>query len=717
MPSDKNGSGKKPAKGRLDHTAESGDGKKRSSSPSFVGRMLRPGVPSNMPPKPKRAAALQRQAVGVGAPARIAPPVHRDRPARPTSAAELPSSPPADGNGEAASPKKKKLHIGSPPMPVAPKGEAADDPQLAADALAAFDPNEVLRHYLDGDHTGALRLCFDPLTVCLKTSFIDVSDEIRHNINRYVETFLYILTRPDIVVSRDQTYALLACQHAMANLVALSSFAKTDPQLSIISKQKGNFGKTLFLYTALNEQYIHPKQFFDADPQVASLWYVSYALGAPTTASEHVWENKKRHYAYVDERLQTPDTRVNSIMFDATYINDDDARRMKIQLNKDIQRQIGTVNIRMAPVRDRVAIVSARWRPGTAVHRSISPLVDSLRDKYRLTLVHFGPHMDKSQVREFDEVRGIRIEDKTIDCTEIKDTNFQVVFYPDIGMSSESIWLSNMRLAPIQCVGYGHPTTTAGSLIDYFIGGAEVELAEKAKDFYTERLVLLPGLGAVPVYPLYAPRYPKCKNDTISISLAWGATKINYPMLLRLKAIIDRSRRPVFFKFFPGSGAVRYSSLNPLLREMGKILGKNARIYSERRYEEYMAEREDGHFALDSYPFGGYNTVVDALHIGHPVVTQEGDRFYNRASSALLRRVGLEELIAHSEEEYVEKAVRLANDDDYRERLQQHLRETDLKACLYEDGNAQYFRKAIDYLIENHDRLQREKSREPIYIR
>ncbi len=580
-----------------------------------------------------------------------------------------------------------------------------------------FDPKEVLRRYVGGDHAGAVDACRQALEAFGKESIDIPTPEFRRHVNTFVETLLFLLSRPDLVLTRSQTGQLMAGHHILANLAAISVFKSTDAHLALIGDQSRNFGKTLLLHSVRNRQYIDPKQFFDADPQLASMWYATYGIGSVAPIAEHVWNNLKRHLSYVDDRLQVPDHRINGLLFQATYVDDDCARAIKTRFNADIQRQIGSAGPKLAPVRDRIAIVSGKWRHGTAVYRSMSPLVETLRAKYRLTLVCLG-EMDSSVITDgFDEVRNVVQKGRTIDCTSLNKTDFQLAFFPDVGMTSESIWLSNMRLAPIQAVGYGHPTTTAGSRVDYFIGGAEVEVPSKAQEFYSERLVLIPGLAAVPVYPTYSPQFPKLQNDRIVVNLPWGVAKVNYPMVRRLKAIRERLNRPVAFHFLPGSGLDRYNAVPVALDDLGAILGKDAKVYSNRAYTEYMEIQEQAHFSLDSHPFGGYNTIVDSLHLGKPIVAQEGDRFYNRASSALLRRLGLDELIAHSEEEYIDKAVRLATDDVYRTDLSNHLRSTNLKARIFDDDSAQYFRKAIDHLIDNHERLQAESSREPIFIR
>ncbi|MDY0166014.1 MAG: hypothetical protein RBS80_05680 [Thermoguttaceae bacterium] len=596
-------------------------------------------------------------------------------------------------------------------------GAPSQDAPDAEKNVPDFDPAGVLRRYVDGDHDGAVDACSKTLMAFDRVNYEVVTPEIRRRVNEFVETLLYLLTRPDLVLTRLQTMLLLGAHHTLANLVAISAFKSTDAHLAIIGEQERNYGKTLLLHSVRNRRRVNPKQLFDVDPEVASMWYATYGLCSVSAIAEHVWKNLKEHLAYVDERLQVPDHRINGLLFQATYVDDDLARAIKSRFNTDIQRQIGATTPKLTPVRDRIAIISGKWRRGTAVYRSLSPLVDTLRGKYRLTLVCLGKQEHGVDTEGFDEVRYVAQEGRAFKCGSVKETDFQLAFFPDVGMTSESIWLSNMRLAPIQAVGYGHPTTTAGSRIDYFIGGAEVELPDKAQQFYSERLVLIPGLAAVPVLPAYTPKFPPQESDCMVINLPWSVAKINYPIVMRLKAIQDRITRPVEFRFFPGSGLHRYHSVPIILKELGGILGTSARLYSERRYADYMGEQEQAHFALESYPFGGYNTVVDSLHLGKPIVTQEGDRFYNRASSALLRRVGLDELITHSEEEYIDKAVRLANDDDYRQDIADHLRKTNLKARIFDDDSAQYFCKAIDYLIENHERLQAEGSREPIFVR
>ena len=78
--------------------------------------------------------------------------------------------------------------------------------------------------------------------------------------------------------------------------------------------------------------------------------------------------------------------------------------------------------------------------------------------------------------------------------------------------------------------------------------------------------------------------------------------------------------------------------------------------------------------AFDPYPYQGTHTTLETLSMGTPVVTLCGETYVRRASSALLMRLGFNELVADSPEEYIEIAVRLAKDQESLARLRAGIR-------------------------------------------
>ena len=60
-------------------------------------------------------------------------------------------------------------------------------------------------------------------------------------------------------------------------------------------------------------------------------------------------------------------------------------------------------------------------------------------------------------------------------------------------MEPQTYYLAHARLAPVQCVTWGHPLTTGIETIDYFLSSADLE-PPHADDHYTEKLVRLSHL-------------------------------------------------------------------------------------------------------------------------------------------------------------------------------------------------------------------------------
>jgi predicted O-linked N-acetylglucosamine transferase (SPINDLY family) len=77
---------------------------------------------------------------------------------------------------------------------------------------------------------------------------------------------------------------------------------------------------------------------------------------------------------------------------------------------------------------------------------------------------------------------------------------------------------------------------------------------------------------------------------------------------------------------------------------------------------EHLATYHRVDIALDTFPYNGTTTSCEALWMGVPVVTLVGDRHAARVGASLLSRVGLDELVAKSEDAYVATAARLATD-------------------------------------------------------
>jgi predicted O-linked N-acetylglucosamine transferase (SPINDLY family) len=85
-------------------------------------------------------------------------------------------------------------------------------------------------------------------------------------------------------------------------------------------------------------------------------------------------------------------------------------------------------------------------------------------------------------------------------------------------------------------------------------------------------------------------------------------------------------------------------------------------FFEPRPRRQYLELYQGVDIALDPFPYNGHTTSLDALWMGVPVVSLAEERAVSRAGLSQLTNLGLPELVAFSEEDYVRIAVQLAHD-------------------------------------------------------
>lgn len=555
------------------------------------------------------------------------------------------------------------------------------------------------------------------LTHFEKAAYITLSPPAQYFVNAFVKQFLNLFTQPEYLIAERHVGRFLRQNLVISNLVAVSSFRTTDAHLELLRDQEANFIKTLTLYSARNTIKFDRASFFDVDAGKASVWYSAYCqIYRSGLVNEVVAKNLREHFEFRDERLSLT-YEPQEAYFGSTYLDGECDSFIKPVVNRSLRAIGAQWPVRNTPDPKKIALFSALWSPSHSVHRITSQYVAALREKYHLTFYQlggFGLTIDKSL---FDEVRHVPDSGGKIDISAVVENDFQVAYFPDVGMSPHSIMLSNMRLAPIQIASLGHSVSTWGADIDYFISGAEVEVADRPEQNYSERLVLLPDCGAIHNKPEYQPSGRKKSVPEFLINCPWFSQKVNVRMCRLMQRIIDEAGRPLRFRLFSGSSLMRQADFLSFFRQLGSVL-KNVQleIVANRPYPEYMGLMEEGDISIDSFHFGGCNTIADSLLLRLPTVTYEGNKWYNRIGSQMLRMAGTPELVATNDDEYVAKVGRLIRDDEFRGEIRARLVAADLDATIFSSRTAGCFREAIDYLIENHERLKGETDRSPIRV-
>jgi predicted O-linked N-acetylglucosamine transferase (SPINDLY family) len=99
-------------------------------------------------------------------------------------------------------------------------------------------------------------------------------------------------------------------------------------------------------------------------------------------------------------------------------------------------------------------------------------------------------------------------------------------------------------------------------------------------------------------------------------------------------------------------------------------------------YDRYLLAFEDVDIALDPFPYNGGATTCESLWMGVPVISLAGSGGFARTGASLLGALGLESLLATSEDEYIDLAVQIAEDHENLHKMRHSLRERILKSPL-----------------------------------
>eukprot|EP01116_Phalansterium_solitarium_P013442 TRINITY_DN30807_c0_g1_i1.p1 TRINITY_DN30807_c0_g1~~TRINITY_DN30807_c0_g1_i1.p1 ORF type:complete len:680 (-),score=155.30 TRINITY_DN30807_c0_g1_i1:256-2295(-) len=317
--------------------------------------------------------------------------------------------------------------------------------------------------------------------------------------------------------------------------------------------------------------------------------------------------------------------------------------------------------------RIRVGIVSRhlRWHSIGKLMRGLVAHVP--RDK--LSIVVFFPAQQADDTSRFFESKADKFvklpSELDFARRKIAEEKLHVLLYPDIGMESFTYFLAYSRLAPVQCVTHGHPSTTGIATIDYFVSFEKYE-NEDAQQFYTEKLARIKGLSSRYIRP----EIPKQMRPRAAFNLSADDHVYLAPQSLFkfhpdydtiLADILDADpagKLAIIKERHKGWGAI-------FLERLAKLSPSAAdRVFWLERvpnpvFMNYLAIAD---VILDPYPFGGDTSSREAFLMGTPVVTLPADQLAGRYTQAFYRTMGIEDCIATSPKHYVEIALRLAND-------------------------------------------------------
>ena len=333
--------------------------------------------------------------------------------------------------------------------------------------------------------------------------------------------------------------------------------------------------------------------------------------------------------------------------------------------------------------RVRVGYVSSFFYNHTVAKLFIGWLEHCDRTRFKIHSYYSRRLVDSmtQRVRNASELFYHISDDFEAICKQILEDRLHVLIFTDIGMSAKTTMLAALRLAPVQCMAWGHPVTSGLASIDYFLSSELMEPPDGQQQ-YSERLVLLPGVGVCIDKPV-VPRPFMIKTranwgipEDATVYLCCQSLFKYLPHNDRVFPTIAHSVPKAKFVFIARRG-VPCSRFWTRLQRAFSTVGLYAEDYClllpDQSYFEYWNLNLVSDVFLDSVGWSGGITSLEAIACGLPIVTLPGKFMRGRHSYAMLAQLGITETIAVSETNYIDIAVRLGLDTTWRKAIVQKI--------------------------------------------
>jgi predicted O-linked N-acetylglucosamine transferase (SPINDLY family) len=272
----------------------------------------------------------------------------------------------------------------------------------------------------------------------------------------------------------------------------------------------------------------------------------------------------------------------------------------------------------------------------------------------------------------------------------IGNEKLDIIFYPDIGMSSDLYYLTFLRLAKCQINSWGHPETSGNSSIDYFISSKVCETSE-AQKFYSEKLINFNNFTSFYEVPNFSKR--NFKSDNIGKYNIYFCSQSLFKILpdfdLILKKILEKDKKAqlIFIKD-------QWDSWHKiLLNRWKKSINKNLdriKFVDRLNMEDFINLSGNSNVLLDPVYFGAGNSFIETFTYGTPMITFPNSFLRSRLVMGLYEQLKINNPpVVHSNEDYINLSIELANN---------RKKNYEIRNQIIENSNKYFFN---NYLVIN----------------
>ena len=541
-----------------------------------------------------------------------------------------------------------------------------------------------------------------------------VQEKIKHFCTRVAVAMSELFSDPQLDISEGGAQRFFTLQRWINMIFASSPFVNADHVLQAYNRNpdktnlsdfhldntRSSLIKFCIFYLPESNVNVNLDALWNLDPELCAS--LCFALQSPRfIGTEQSFSKRGTLLQWFPEKLATienlnnvPSAISHDVYMHCSYDTAENKHWVKKALNQVIRRHLlqgGWTDRDVTKLGERdgkpvMVVLLEHFHSSHSIYRTHSTSMIAARERFHLIGVG-NEAVDAAGQAVFDEfhlLKGDNIFGKLNELKEICEKNGAAVLYmPSIGMDLTTIFASNTRLAPVQVIALGHPATTHSDFIEYVIVEDDYVGSEKC---FSEQLLRLPK-DALPYVPsALAPQHVEYRlrenPEVVNIGIASTTMKLNPYFLAALKAIRDRANVKVHFHFALGqSSGVTHPYVERFIKS---YLGNDATAHPHAPYDQYLRILHNCDMMVNPFPFGNTNGIIDMVTLGLVGVCKTGSEVHEHIDEGLFKRLGLPEwLIANTVDEYVERAIRLAENHQERLELRRHIIENNGLQTLF----------------------------------
>ena len=251
--------------------------------------------------------------------------------------------------------------------------------------------------------------------------------------------------------------------------------------------------------------------------------------------------------------------------------------------------------------------------------------------------------------------------------------------------SNHRLALFKNRLAPIQILWCGYTNTLGLKEMDYLIVDKNL-IKPTEENLYNEKVIYLPSIWNCHSGYKHDRKEndtPLKKNQFITFGSFNNFKKINDEVIEVWSQILKKVKNSRLM--LKTSVATSQELYEEKFKKLG-VLSSITFLKYNKNFDDHLNEYKKIDIALDTFPWNGVTTSFEAIWMNVPVIVMDGYNFNSRCGSSINKNLNLTSLIGENKEDYVNKAVSLAQNRQMLLNIRKDLFKNALKSPLFDQS-------------------------------